>query len=394
MVVCLSPNGRVESRSHGPADEVLVGTIRGLYVLSRDGGGWSAEARSLPDRHISSLLHEPKSDLLFAGFHGRGDDGGLFCSADGGRTWEPRMTGLASGHVYTLAAEQREGRTILYAGTEPPALYRSLDLGQSWEDLPNLREVPGTEKWIFPPPPHIAHVKNVAFHPDRPGVLYALVEQGALLRSDDDGQTWKELDGYASPDDSFYRDVHRLAIAAGDPERLHLATGDGLYFSADAGRTWEHQQGRSGRVGYPDALFLDPRDDHTVYLGGAGDAPETWRVQGGAYPGFVVSRDGGCSWSELMSGLPDPIEGNIEAMAMHSWDGGLAFFAGTAVGEVFASEDGGQTWRAIASGLPPISKARHYRHFLSAEEKARIEAEAKAERRAEGLPDREYHTNA
>ena len=395
MITCLSPNGLVSSTGEGPTDTLLVGTLRGLYALTRSAPGeaWTLEHRSLADRHISSLLLEPRSGLLFAGFHGYEAAGGLWASADQGRTWEPRMGGLDRVHVYTVAAEQRGDQTILYAGVEPPALYRSHDLGRSWEDLASLREVPGTEKWIFPPPPHIAHVKNVAVHPARPGTIWALVEQGAVLKSTDDGKTWRELDAYASDQDSFYRDVHRLAIAASDPRRMHLATGDGLYFSTDGGESWEHQQRRSDRVGYPDALFLDPHDDQTVYLGGAGDAPETWRTQGGAFPGFVVSHDRGKTWSELMNGLPGAINGNIEAMAMHSWPGGLAFYAGTAVGDVFGSEDRGKTWSLIATGLAPISKARHYRHFLSAEDKKKIEDEARAERRAEGLADREYRTN-
>jgi photosystem II stability/assembly factor-like uncharacterized protein len=395
MIVCLSPNGRVESRGAGPAHTVLVGSLRGVHALRREGTGelWKCEPRGLQDKHISSLLWEPQSNLLFAGIHGRAEAGGLFVSADIGYTWEPRMAGLDRTHVYTLAAEQRGERTILYAGVEPAALYRSTDLGLSWHDLSALREVPGTDKWIFPPPPHIAHVKNVAFHPKEPGVLYALVEQGALLKSTDDGASWREIESYSSGTDSFYRDVHRLAIASSNPKQLHLATGDGLYFSDDGGETWAHQQRRTDRVGYPDALFVNPTDDSTVYLGGAGDAPETWRKDGGAFPGFIVSHDCGKTWAELMDGITQPIHGNIEGMAMHSWPGGLEFFAGTAVGAVFSTEDGGAHWTLAAEGLPPISKARHYRHFLSADEKARIESEAKAERRAEGLADRTYNTN-
>jgi photosystem II stability/assembly factor-like uncharacterized protein len=395
MIVCLSPNGRVTSTGYGAAQTVLIGTLRGVHALTRGGvdEAWTTEALGLQDKHISSLLYEPVSKLLFAGIHGRAESGGLYVSADLGRTWEPRMHGLDRTHVYTVAAEQRGDRTILYAGTEPPALYRSLDLGLSWTDLSSLRDVPGTEKWIFPPPPHIAHVKGLTLHPAQPGVLYALVEQGAVLKSIDDGATWQEIHTYSSPDDSFYRDVHRLVLAAGDPRHMHLATGDGLYYSADGGTSWAHQQTRSDRVGYPDALFLDPSDDATVYLGGAGDAPETWRKEGGAFPGFIVSRDRGKTWSELMNGIPQPIHGNIEAMAMHSWPGGLEFFAGTAVGDIFATEDGGAHWVRVATGLPPVSKARHYRHFLPADEKARIELEAKAERRAEGLADRAYNTN-
>ena len=395
LLACLSPNGCAVSRNNGPANVLLVGTLRGVWALTRENPRalWHNKLRGLADRHISSLLYLPEKELLIAGCHGRGDEGGLFISRDLGHNWAPRTNGMEHTHVYTLAAERRGVDIVLYAGVEPPAVYRSRDLGESWEELPSLKHVPGTDKWTFPPPPHIAHVKNIAFHPSQPGTLYVLVEQGAVLKSTDDGKTWRELDGYVSPSDSFYHDVHRLAIASSDPKRMHLATGDGLYYSTDGGETWEHQQDRKGRIGYPDALFLDPESDDVVYVGGAHDAPETWRKEGGAFPGFIASNDCGRTWSERMAGLPKPIEGNIEAMAMHSWPNGVAFYAGTAIGQVFGSEDRGQNWSLIAEGLPPISKARHYRHFLSADEKKRIEDEARAERRAEGLPDRAYSTN-
>ncbi|WP_221893052.1 WD40/YVTN/BNR-like repeat-containing protein [Parasphingopyxis marina] len=379
MPICLSPNGKTEYAGSAPPDELIVGTLRGIHFFERTGGTWECRRTALDHLHISALLHEPESGKLFAGCHGYGEAGGLFVSDDGGAHWDKCVEGLVHEHIYTIAAQKRPDGIVLYAGTEPPGLFRSVDLGASWEELPGILKVPGTDKWTFPPPPHIAHVKQVAFHPNHPDTVYVLIEQGAVLKSEDRGESWRELDSYASDADSFYRDVHRLAFAQNDPARLHLATGDGLYRSEDAGETWEHLQGRTDRVGYPDALFVDPDDDDIVYLGGAGDAPETWRTEGGAFAGFIVSVDAGDSWQERMAGLPDPIEGNVEAMAMFHWPGGAAFFAGTAVGDVFISEDRGAHWALLTGGLPPISKARHYRHFLSADEKARIEGEARSE---------------
>lgn len=387
---CLSPNGSVETTSVGPLETLFVGTLRGMYVFTRSGDGWNVEGPRMAERHFSSLLYEPNSKLLFGGCHGYGEAGGLYASADQGRTWEKRTNGLTNDHVYTIARAEQGGRVTLYAGTEPPALFRSDDLGQSWTELPALRGVPGTDKWTFPPPPHIAHVKCMTVDPKAPDTLYVLVEQGALLKTTDGGKSWKELDAYSKDSDTFYRDVHRVVVSPADRNHIHLASGDGLYYSADGGQTWTHQQTRKDRIGYPDALFLDPNDDSTLYMGGAGDAPETWRRDGTANPGFIVSRDRGKTWKESMSGFAQPVHGNLEAFAMHSWPGGLAFYAGSAVGDVYSSEDGGKTWKTIATGLPPISKARHYRHFLSEDDKKRIENEGKAERRAQGLTDKEY----
>lgn len=392
MITCLSPNGRVQNSGTGPATTLHIGTLRGLYTFTRKSidDDWQQTAVTLEDKHVSCLLYEENTQRLFAGFHGYEEHGGIVVSTDGGRTWEPRIGGLESVHVYTLAAEKRGDDIILYAGTEPPAFYRSKDLGKHWEEIPGVKKVPGTDKWTFPPPPHIAHVKWSLPHPNKPGTIYVLVEQGALLVSEDDCQSWRELDAYESPNDSFYRDVHRVAIANNSPGHLYLAAGDGLYFSTDAGESWVHQQKRTDRVGYPDALYIDPDDDNTVYLGGAGDAPETWRKEGGAFPGFIVSHDGGITWTETMQGLPQPIHGNIEAMDMYYWPIGdnkhaVSFYAGTAVGDVFTSDDRGHTWKLLATGLPPISKARHYRHFLTEDQKLSIETEAMKERKTAGM---------
>lgn len=91
-----------------------------------------------------------------------------------------------------------------------------------------------------------------------------------------------------------------------------------------------------------------------------------------------------------MQGLPQPIHGNIEAMGMYCWPigngkHGVSFYAGTAVGDIFTSDDRGQTWTPLVNGLPPISKARHYRHFLTEDEKLNIEVEAMKERKTAGV---------
>jgi photosystem II stability/assembly factor-like uncharacterized protein len=260
---------------------------------------------------------------------------------DGGNTWEPRTRGLASDHVWSLASVERNGDIILYAGTEPAYLFQSTDYGATWDELPALRSVPGRERWLFPPPPHIAHVKSIAFDPRDSRTLYVGVEQGALLKSTDAGQSWSEFDDYVRPGDVFYKDVHRLAICPSDPEMIYMSGGDGLYVSADSGATWDQLTSlRSVRIGYPDAFVVSPFDNRVLFVAGAATDPPR---------------------------LPEPLQTNIEGMSVQSWPGGFSIFAGTATGEVFASDDGGDTWALIASGLAPVSQSTHYRRFLPPE---------------------------
>lgn len=372
MLAVLSCNGGTVTSGATPATRVLVATLRGVRAFERDGAdaAWRPAGAALEDLHISALLFEPSSQLVFAGAHG---DGGLWMSADLGASWTRRDEGIATPHIYTLAAQPRDGGVRLLTGCEPVALYASDDLGASWRALPNLTQVPGTEHWTFPPPPHLAHVKNVAFHPARPNELYVCVEQGALLKSDDDGATWHEIDSYASSEDFFRNDNHRVLIKPSDSNVLFMSGGEGLYRSQNAGVTWTHLTTRDDRIGYPDALFLDPRDENALFMAGPRHPPRTWGVEKKADPTVLHSTDNGESWRELRDGLPDVIIGNIEGMGLYQHHDVVMLLAGTATGEVFASEDAGAHWTTLADGLPPISKGGHYRWFLSPEQRERIE---------------------
>ena len=206
----------------------------GAIILERAavGSSWQTVGHGIAGCHISALLYEPRRGDVFAGSHA----GGLYASADGGQTWE-RKNGGAAARPDLDPGRHRAGRDrCAFAGSEPAHLYRSLDYGETWEEVAGILAVQGREQWMFPPPPHLAHVKNLAFDPSDPDVIYVGIEQGALLKSEDSGRTWCELDAYFSADDLFYKDVHRLEIAPTDPRRLYMATGDGFYASEDRGR--------------------------------------------------------------------------------------------------------------------------------------------------------------
>ncbi len=356
----LSPNGDNETWGDGPATRLVVATIEGVMTYARDAQGapWRLAHRTLTDYHLGALVYEPVSGRLFAGAH---RSGGIWVSEDGeGASWRELTNGLERPHVYGVARRQIGDRVSLFVGTEPAALYRSEDFGETWSELDSLRYVPDADKWTFPAPPYIAHVKSIICHPVKAETIYALVEQGALLCSDDDGRTWTELTSYSSLDDSAYRDVHRLVIDPRHPENFYLATGEGFYASTDGGESWEHLMTTNGRIGYPDFVFLDPRDGKTLYLAGARHDPGHWFQNSNADSTIARSTDGGRTWMELTNGLPSPFEAAIEAICLHHWPGGLMFAVGASVGDVYISEDDGASWSRSAERIPPVSKNDHH----------------------------------
>ncbi len=365
--VFLSPSGQQTTTGDGPATRIQVGTLEGVATLERAEAGapWSLVRRSLDDLHIAALVYEDGSNRLFAAAH---DDGGLWVSDDGeGHDWRRIAEDIGHQHMYSLAARRRGGDVTLFLGTRPAALYRSNDLGESWSEIESIYEVADTEKWTFPPPPHIAHVKQTAFHPAEPDTLYVLVEQGAFLKSTDDGKSWTDLTGYSRPDDESYRDLHRLVFKPDDPARLVIVTGVGIYRSDDGGLTYDRKTYRNGSMGYPDFAFLDPDDDRIIYSGGSKLNPRNWYDAGKAYSSVQRSDDDGDSWSMIVDGLPDPMEGAIEAMSQHVWPGGMMLVAGTATGEVFATEDRGASWQLLTDKATPVAKEDHHLPFISEE---------------------------
>ncbi|HEY7316956.1 MAG TPA: glycosyl hydrolase, partial [Candidatus Binatia bacterium] len=241
MAVGLSHGGSNVYASSERTRELWVGTKDGLVLFERgDNGSWRETRRALRGKHISSIIFEQTSGVMFAGAF----FGSVHASSDGGKSWERRDNGITVHDVYSLASNVTDGKVRVYAGTEPAHLFYTEDLGQHWTELPALRSVPSAPTWSFPAPPHIAHTKFITFDPRDPNIIYACIEQGALLKSTDLGKNWQEINsvGYFRdkdrPAEHFY-DVHKALVDPRDPKKIFVTGGAGFYVTADSGRSWE-----------------------------------------------------------------------------------------------------------------------------------------------------------
>jgi len=358
MAIGLSHGGTTIYSSPSLSSEILVGTREGVVTIARAGTAsqWKVAHRAITDNHISAIIKEPESGLIFAGaFHGA-----VHVSKNDGQTWEARANGMTEHNVYSLAAKRLDGRVRVFAGTEPAHLFVTDDLGLNWKEIPSLRSVPSVPKWSFPAPPHIGHVKHINFDPENSTTIYASVEVGGLLRSTDGGDSWEEFP-------SLYEDVHRLMIHPSNPKFLYGVTGRGLYVSPDGGASWEQWTRREDEIGgYPDGFVFRPSDPKLILMTAAHDAPGTWRTTHFAGARISRSKDGGRSWEILRNGLPDRLQASIEAFCLEEAGESTAVFAATTSGDIFCSNDLGDSWEKIVTGLPPISKAGHYRNLVAA----------------------------
>ena len=255
---------------------------------------------------------------------------GLRRSLDGGRSWIDCT--LPEPAVFSLAVSAADG--AVYAGTEPSRLFRSDDKGESWRELKALLELPSRPRWRFPPRPWTSHVRWIAPSPHEADLLLVGIELGGLMRSSDGGHSWQDHRPGAQPD------VHSLAWHPRVRGRAYEAGGGGAAFSTDGGETWEPADDGRDR-NYTWSVTVDPDDADCWYVS-ASTGP--FAAHGAATPqARIYRRRDGEPWQPLTDGLPQP----LPAMPYALLAADSRVFAGLANGELWESRDRGDTWTAV-----------------------------------------------
>ncbi len=300
--------------------------------LDEEGGSWSVEVVLGASPALCVAVDPAEADTVFAGL---GDDG-VRRSEDGGRTWAD--AGLPGQQVFSIAVSAADG--VVYAGTEPSALFRSDDSGQSWRELTGLLELPSRPTWSFPPRPWTSHVRWIAPSPHQAGTLLAGIELGGLMRSTDGGETWQDHRPGAQ------RDVHSLAWHPQVPGRAYEAAGGGAAWSEDGGDTWQPaDEGRDRH--YTWSVAVDPGDSELWYVSASTGPYAAHGRSGDPQARIYRRRDGG--WDALAGGLPEPLPAMPYALV--ALDGGR-LLAGLANGELWESGDRGDSWTRCGLDRP------------------------------------------
>lgn len=271
---------------------LIVGTNKGIHVAQRVQNGWERLEHSLASHQVNSVSVMDGTILA-------GTKSGIFRSEDLGQTWRGSSEGLTHTHIRWLAHHPGgSGRAL--AGAEPAAIFLSHDGGRLWQECPEVAAFRDEHGWYLPYSPEAGCVRGFAFHGDR---VYAAVEQGGLLRSDDAGETWHLAQGSngvprTPPQGFIHPDVHSVAVHPSSPDLVFAPTGGGLYGSKDGGANWEHLY-----PSYCRAVWSDPADTGHLILGPADWVDRNGRVE--------ASSDGGESWQAASDGLDTPWPRNM-----------------------------------------------------------------------------------
>lgn len=270
-------------------ETLYAATRTGLLICQRERKGWQTGDRVLHDEHITSVI--AREGVILAG-----TTRGIQRSNDGGQHWQSVNDGLTTHHVRWLACHP-EISDLEFAGTEPAGIFVSQDGADHWSERPEVALLRDEHEWMLPYSPEAGCVRGFAFQGQR---IYAAVEVGGVLRSDDGGQSWALAAGSSgNPDLSgppgplVYPDVHDIAVHPSSPDLIFAATGGGLYRSDNGGDTWALLYDC-----YCRALWLDPADPAHLIFGPASGVGVGGRIE--------ATFDGGLTWRLASDGLTVP----------------------------------------------------------------------------------------
>ncbi len=357
---------------------VLVGTRKGAFILTADGkrDDWAVSGPHFAGWEIYHMKGSPADPNRLYASQSSGWFGQVVQrSSDGGQTWEPVgnkfvYDGVPGTHLwYDNTPHPWEFKRVwhlepssadpdmVYAGVEDAALFRTTDGGQTWQELRGMRGQESGPRWH--PGAGGMCLHTILLDPRNSGRMYIAISAAGAFRSDDCGETWKPINRglYSSflpdPAAEVGHCVHRIAMHHARPDVLYMQKHWDVMRSDDGGDSW-HEVSGNLPTDFGFAIDVHSHDPDTIYVVPIKSDSEHFPPEGKLR--VFRSRTSGHEWEPLTKGLPQSncyVNVLRDAMAVDSLDECGVYF-GTTGGQVYASADAGDTWSAIVHDLPAV----------------------------------------
>ncbi|HLG17571.1 MAG TPA: hypothetical protein VJH03_24215 [Blastocatellia bacterium] len=324
------------------ADPVTPNTV---YIGSRDvwkstdgGVSWTNLTRNFNDVNYTpgiATTHPDQHAFAFSPNNPNaiyvGNDGGVSRSTNGGATFQSLNATLSLTQFVGIALHPTN-RGISYGGTQDNGTQRRLDGGR-WSEF-----IAGDGG-------------RVVINPLSPSTVLTTYIRGAIFRFQDDGRffetqvAWNST--FGEPDPGGRIAFYPPFTGNGMDSTLYFGTWR-LFTSTDVGNSWSPP---GGELDLTRGINSNGRDVLTA-IGVTSINPNviyTGSAQGRA----MVSTDGGRTWRDATSGLPNR---SITGITVDSSDSARAYVtvSGFLAGHVFRTTDTGATWTDVSSNLPDI----------------------------------------
>ena len=352
-----------------PEVVLLIGTRKGLWIgRSDDRDSWRLDGPHFLMQGIYAAAIDTRGERprVLVGATSEHWGPTVFHSDDLGASWVepvpgaikfPQDTGASLERVWQLAPDTADRPGVIWAGSEPSALWRSNDGGESFELIRALWDHPHRPEWGAGFGGQAIH--SVLPHPTDDDSLLVAMSTGGVYRTDDGGASWSpsntgiRVDFMPDPFPEFGQCVHKVARHSSRPELLFAQNHGGVFRSDDGGLSWTSiADGLPADFGFP--VVVHPHRPETAYVFPVVSGSERIPPDGKAR--VWRTDDAGESWRELGAGeLPDGYYGVVLRDAFCADDADPAgLYLGTRDGLVYASRDEGESWSVVAEHLPDV----------------------------------------
>jgi photosystem II stability/assembly factor-like uncharacterized protein len=364
--------------ANGTGVRLLVGTRKGAFVMTSDGArrNWSVSGPHFAGWEVYHMKGSPADpNRIYASQSSSWSGQVMQRSDDGGATWNVvgnkfAYDGLPGTHMwYDGTPHPWEFKRVWHiepsltnpdevlAGVEDAALFRSSDAGQTWTELSGLRTHTTGSAWQ--PGAGGMCLHTIIVDPGDPQRIYIAISAAGAFRTDDSGATWKPINrGLHSlyipdPTAEVGHCVHHIAAHPSRPGVLFMQKHWDVMRSNDAGENW-HEISGNLPTDFGFVIDVHAHEPETLYVVPIKSDSEHF-VPDGKLRVFR-SRSGGNEWEPLSKGLPDRdcyVNVLRDAMAVDKLDECGIYF-GTSGGQVYASADSGDSWHAVVRDLPAV----------------------------------------
>src|SRR5579864_122774 len=357
---------------------VLVGTRKGAFILSADASRkkWEVAGPHFAGWEIYHVNGSPADpERLYASQSSAWFGQVMHRSNDAGKTWETvgnqfQYDGTPGTHtwydgsphpwefkrVWHLEPSLNDPDTV-YAGVEDAALFKSTDAGQTWNELPAMRTQKTGPSWA--PGAGGLCLHTLVIDPTKPDRIYAAISAAGVFRTDDEGKSWKPVNrGLRSnhmpdQDAEVGHCVHRIAMHPSRPNVLFMQKHWDVLRTDDGAESWREISGNlPSDFGF--VIDVHANEPDTVYVIPITSDSLHYVPEGKLR--VYRSRSGGDEWEALTKGLPQKdcyVNVLRDALATDQLDPCGVYF-GTSGGQVYASADAGDTWDPIVRDLPAV----------------------------------------
>jgi photosystem II stability/assembly factor-like uncharacterized protein len=258
--------------------------------------------------------------------------------------------------VWRLEPSPSDPDTV-FAGVEDAAMFKTTDGGKSWSELAALRTVKGD---LWQPGAGGMGLHTILIDAKKPDRMFVAISAGGAFRTEDAGRSWKAmskglLSQFELPDPAAEvgHCVHCIAMHPSRPNVLFMQKHWDVMRSDDSGETWREISGDLPTdFGFP--ITVHAHEPETIYVVPIKSDSEHYPPEGKLR--VYRSRTGGEQWEPLTNGLPQKdcyVNVLRTAMAVDSLDACGVYF-GTTGGQVYASADSGDHWAPIVRDLPAV----------------------------------------